>query len=118
MSIYFFCSIYFSTPRFAKPIEFRIPDETSNIRGWGFPSRGFLVTDLVIIENKIIKKLSFETKFPYINLICGYTSGSNYEDYSMGLKIDIMDWSFVYATLQHDNDILGTPTSIELIRKF
>ena len=36
-------------PRFAKPIEFSIPDLVSAIRGGGFPSRGWRVTDLVIM---------------------------------------------------------------------
>ena len=77
-----------------------------------------ILSDLIYQDEEIFKKVSLETKFPYINLICGFTSGDNYKDYSMGVKMDIEDWSFVYATLKHDSDVLGSPTSIELIRKF
>ena len=97
--------------------------ETPSIFGVGikydFDKMPFIIlSDLISQDDKIYKKLSLETKIPYVNLILGSTFGDVYKDFSMGLKMDIKNWSLVYATLTHDSETLGSPTSIELIRKF
>ena len=116
-------SIGFVAKNFGKEYVGELNAKTPTVFGVGLKYDNsniplIILSDLFYRDDSMFKKLSLETKFPYINLICGYTTGNNYKDYSMGLKVDIMDWSFVYATLKHDNDVLGTPTSIELIRRF
>ena len=116
-------SFGFVAKNFGKEYTGGLNAKTSSILGIGIKYNFnniplLMLSDLIYQNDDLFKKVSLETKFPYLNLICGLTSGNNYKDYSMGLKMDIQDWSIVYATLKHDSDVLGSPTSIELIRKF
>ena len=76
------------------------------------------MSDILYRDQKILTKLSLRTEFPYINILCGLTKGKSYEDYSLGLHLDFNEWSFIFAGLNHNNETLGKPTSIELIKKF
>ena len=53
-----------------------------------------------------------------MNVVCGFTNGDSYKDYALGLHLNFNDWSLVFSGLNHNNAILGTPTSIELIKTF
>ena len=53
-----------------------------------------------------------------LNFILGGTYSENYKDVSLGVKLDIKDWTLVYGNLNHDNPILGNPSSIEIKKYF
>lgn len=74
--------------------------------------------DLYYQDQEFVKKISFKTEFPYINIILGMTDSDAYKDTSYGLSIDIKDWSIIYGSLNHENDVLGSPNSIEIRKNF
>ena len=47
----------------------------------------------------------------------GASYSDGYRDFSYGMSFDYNNWSFVYGSLQHENDALGSPQSFE-IRKY
>ena len=77
-----------------------------------------IISDLLSQDNNNLMRLAFETKFPYLNFILGGTMSDNYNDISFGLKIDYERWSLAYGNLNHNNPILGNPTSITLTKYF
>ena len=77
-----------------------------------------VLADVLYQDEKIVNKFSLRTNYKYVNFICGLTKSENYDDFSFGLKVDMGDWSLVFASLTHSNDVLGSPTYVELINKF
>tara|TARA_B100000029_G_C17512777_1_gene936913 strand:+ start:619 stop:1476 length:858 start_codon:yes stop_codon:yes gene_type:complete len=77
-----------------------------------------ILSDILYVDSDVMTKLSLITEFPYINVVCGLTNGKSYNDFSVGLHMIFNDWSFVFSGLKHDNNSLGSPTSIELIKTF
>ena len=77
-----------------------------------------IIFDLLSQDNNNLMRLAFETKFPYLNFILGGTMSDNYNDISFGVKLDYEGWSLTYGNLNHDNPIIGNPTSITLTKYF
>ena len=76
------------------------------------------LSDIVYQNEVYINKNAIKTTFPYVNLLLGSSRGKNYNDFSIGLIIEIKKWSIIYGNLNHDNDLLGNPTSFELRKYF
>jgi len=74
-------------------------------------------SDIVYHDDKLIYKIASKTQFPYINFMLGTSYSDGYRDFSYGMSFDYKNWSFVYGSLQHENDALGSPQSFE-IRKY
>ena len=77
-----------------------------------------VISDLLSQDNNNLLRIALETKLQYLNFILGGTLSNNYNDVSFGVKLDYQGWSLVYGNLNHDNPILGNPTSITLIKYF
>ena len=78
-----------------------------------------LISDLISQDNEIFLKLATQTNLPFgLNFILGGTYSNNYKDLSFGVKVDLNGWSLIYGNLNHDNSILGNPTSIEIKKYF
>jgi len=77
-----------------------------------------VISDLLSQDNNNLLRIALETKLQYLNFILGGTLSDNYNDVSFGVKLDYQGWSLVYGNLNHDNPILGNPTSITLIKYF
>ena len=90
------------------------------LESWEYPKNIpiNILADVLHQDKKILNKFSFRTNFKHVNFICGITKSENYDDFSFGLKVDMKDWSLVFASLSHSNDVLGSPTYVELINKF
>ena len=56
--------MYSSTPIFASPIEFNIPEDVSTILGGGLPSLGSLVIDFVTTAPRFLISASSDTSLP------------------------------------------------------
>ena len=68
-------------------------------------------------DNNIIK-FGTKIKFPYLNLMLGYSHSDGYSDFSYGFSLEIKKWMIVFGNLNHENSSLGTPQSIELRKYF
>ena len=77
-----------------------------------------IISDLLSQDNNNLIKIALETKLQYLNFILGGTVSNNYNDVSFGVKLDYQGWSLAYGNLNHDNPILGNPTSITIIKHF
>lgn len=78
-----------------------------------------LISDLIYQDNENFLKFAMQTNLSLgINFILGGTYSKNYKDFSFGVKLDLKDWSMIYGNLNHDNPILGNPTSIEIKKYF
>ena len=78
-----------------------------------------LISDLLNQNNENLLKVALQTNFPLaINFIFGSTYSDNYKDFSMGVKLDLKGWSLVYGNLNHNNSILGNPSSFEIKKYF
>jgi len=77
-----------------------------------------VISDLLSQDNNNLLKIALETKLQYLNFILGGTLSDNYNDVSFGIKLDYQGWSLGYGNLNHDNPILGNPTSITLTKYF
>lgn len=77
-----------------------------------------VLSDIVYQDSMLLNKYALKTNFPFINLIIGSTRGKNYNDFSMGIIIEIDKWSIMYGTLKHNNELLGSPSSFELRKLF
>ena len=76
-------------------------------------------SDLLNQDNENFIKLSAQTNLNIgLNFIFGLTHSKNYKDFSVGLRLDLRDWSIVYGNLSHDNATLGNPSSIEIKKYF
>ena len=84
-----------------------------------FNSQLKIIGDLLNQNNENFVKVACETNFPFgIDFIFGSTYSKDYKDFSMGIKLDLKGWSLIYGNLNHDNSILGNPTSIEIKKYF
>ena len=77
-----------------------------------------VISDILSQDSNNLFRIAFETKLPYLNFILGGTVSNDYNDFSVGLKLDYNGWSFAYGNLNHNNPSLGNPTSITLTRHF
>ena len=76
-------------------------------------------SDLLNQDNENFIKLSAQTNLNIgLNFIFGLTHSKSYKDFSVGLRLDLGDWSIVYGNLSHDNTTLGNPSSIEIKKYF
>ena len=84
-----------------------------------FNSQLKVIGDLLNQNNENFIKVACETNFPFgIDFIFGSTYSKDYKDFSMGIKLNLKGWSLIYGNLNHDNSILGNPTSIEIKKYF
>jgi hypothetical protein len=84
-----------------------------------FNSKLKIIGDLLNQYSENFIKVACETKLPFgLDFIFGSTYSKSYKDFSMGIKLDLKGWSLVYGNLNHDNSILGNPTSIEIKKYF
>ena len=78
-----------------------------------------LITDLVYQDQEHSLKFALQTNLSLpLNFILGGTYSENYRDVSLGIKLDMKDWTLIYGNLSHDNPILGNPSSIEIKKYF
>ena len=78
-----------------------------------------LITDLVYRDQEHSLKFGLQTNLPMgVNFVFGGTYSESYKDFSLGVKLDIKDWTLIYGNLSHDNPILGNPSSIEIKKYF
>jgi len=77
-----------------------------------------LLSDYLIYDEKNFLKFSTITTLPYLNFIIGGTYSDSYKDLSFGVKLDYKKWAFIFGNLNHNNPVLGNPTSIEIRKIF
>jgi len=77
-----------------------------------------IASDIYYRNNEMIRKISINTNFPYLNFVLGNTAYGNYHDFSYGFSLDIKGWNFVYGYLSLENPEIGNPKSIQIIRNF
>ena len=77
-----------------------------------------LLSDYLIYDENNFLKFSAITNLPYLNFIAGGTYSDNYKDLSFGIKLDYKKWELVFGNLNHNNAILGNPSSVEVIKIF
>jgi len=77
-----------------------------------------LLSDYLIYDEKDFLKFSTITTLPYLNFIIGGTYSDSYKDLSFGVKLDYKKWAFIFGNLNHNNPVLGNPTSIEIRKIF
>jgi len=81
--------------------------------------RLILISDLLNQNSENVLKFAIQTNLPLgINFIFGTTYSENYKDFSVGIKLDLVGWSLIYGNLNHNNPILGNPSSIEIKKYF
>jgi len=88
-------------------ISYKIPD-----------LRLILLSDYLIYDENNFLKFSTITTLPYLNFIIGGTYSDEYKDLSFGVKLDYKKWAFVFGNLNHNNPVLGNPSSIEIRKIF
>lgn len=81
-------------------------------------SKLILLTDYLIYDENNFLKFSAITNLPYLNFIFGTTYSDNYKDLSFGVKLDYKKWELIFGNLNHNNAILGNPSSIEIRKIF
>ena len=77
-----------------------------------------LLSDYLIYDENNFLKFSAITDLPYLNFILGGTYSDNYKDLSFGVKLDYKKWELIFGNLNHNNAILGNPSSVEIIKIF
>ena len=77
-----------------------------------------LLSDYLIYDENNFLKFSTITDLPYLNFIVGGTYSDNYKDLSFGVKLDYKKWELIFGNLNHNNAILGNPSSVEIIKIF
>ena len=77
-----------------------------------------LLSDYLIYDENNFLKFSAITDLPYLNFIVGGTYSDNYKDLSFGVKLDYKKWELIFGNLNHNNAILGNPSSVEIIKIF
>ena len=77
-----------------------------------------VLSDYLYFNKNNFLKLSTVTTLPYLNFIVGGTYSSNYKDLSFGLKLDYKKWTIIFGNLNHNNPILGNPSSVEIRKIF
>ena len=77
-----------------------------------------LLSDYLIYDENNFLKFSAITDLPYLNFIAGGTYSDNYKDLSFGVKLDYKKWELIFGNLNHNNAILGNPSSVEIIKIF
>ena len=77
-----------------------------------------LLSDYLNYDENNFLKLSAITDLPYLNFIAGGTYSDNYKDLSFGVKLDYKKWELIFGNLNHNNAILGNPSSVEIIKIF
>ena len=77
-----------------------------------------LLSDYLNYDENNFLKFSAITDLPYLNFIVGGTYSDNYKDLSFGVKLDYKKWELIFGNLNHNNAILGNPSSVEIIKIF
>jgi len=77
-----------------------------------------LLSDYLNYDENNFFKFSAITDLPYLNFIAGGTYSDNYKDLSFGVKLDYKKWELIFGNLNHNNAILGNPSSVEIIKIF
>ena len=77
-----------------------------------------LLSDYLNYDENNFLKFSAITDLPYLNFIAGGTYSDNYKDLSFGVKLDYKKWELIFGNLNHNNAILGNPSSVEIIKIF
>lgn len=77
-----------------------------------------LLSDYLIYDENNFLKFSAITDLSYLNFILGGTYSDNYKDLSFGVKLDYKKWELIFGNLNHNNAILGNPSSVEIIKIF
>jgi len=77
-----------------------------------------LLSDYVIYDENNFLKFSTITTLPYLNFIIGGTYSESYKDLSFGIKLDYKKWAFIFGNLNHNNPVLGNPSSVEIRKIF
>ena len=77
-----------------------------------------LLSDYLNYDENNFLKFSTITDLPYLNFIVGGTYSDNYKDLSFGVKLDYKKWELIFGNLNHNNAILGNPSSVEIIKIF
>jgi len=116
-------SIGFIIKNFGKEYKSSLNADTPLSVGFGLSyhiPKAYLhfLADIIYQDDIYISKNAIKTSFPYVNLLFGSSNAKDYNDFSMGIIIEIKEWSIIYGTLNHDNDLLGSPKSFELRKYF
>ena len=74
--------------------------------------------DFINHQNNNIYKLGLQTSFPFINFMFGTSRSNDYNDYSYGFSFKLNDFMLIFGNINHENNALGNPQSIELRRYF
>ena len=77
-----------------------------------------LLSDYVIYDENNFLKFSTITTLPYLNFIIGGTYSESYKDLSFGIKLDYKKWAFIFGNLNHNNQVLSNPSSVEIRKIF
>jgi len=78
-----------------------------------------LISDLLNQNNENLLKVALKTNLSLpINFVFGSTYSDNYKDFSMGVILNLKGWLLVYGNLNHNNPILGNPSSFEIKKYF
>ena len=77
-----------------------------------------LLSDYLIYDENNFLKFSAITTLPYLNFVIGSTYSDSYKDLSFGVKLDYKKWALIFGNLNHNNQILGNPSSVEIRKIF
>ena len=77
-----------------------------------------LLSDYLIYDENNFLKFSTITTLPYLNFIIGGTYSESYKDLSFGIKLDYKKWAFIFGNLNHNNQVLSNPSSVEIRKIF
>ena len=77
-----------------------------------------LLSDYLIYDENNLLKFSAITTLPYLNFIIGGTYSESYKDLSFGIKLDYKKWAFIFGNLNHNNQVLSNPSSVEIRKIF
>ncbi|MAX29939.1 MAG: hypothetical protein CMG14_03395 [Candidatus Marinimicrobia bacterium] len=77
-----------------------------------------LLSDYLVYNQNNLLKFSTITTLPYLNFIIGGTYSELYKDLSFGIKLDYKKWAFIFGNLNHNNQVLSNPSSVEIRKIF
>ena len=77
-----------------------------------------LLSDYLVYDQNNLLKFSAITTLPYLNFIIGGTYSESYKDLSFGIKLDYKKWAFIFGNLNHNNQVLSNPSSVEIRKIF
>jgi hypothetical protein len=77
-----------------------------------------LLSDYLIYDENNLLKFSTITTLPHLNFIIGGTYSESYKDLSFGIKLDYKKWAFIFGNLNHNNQVLENPSSVEIRKIF